>query len=68
MDYTPTKQKRFNEYCKMYKEAAQNTWNDNDYYCSGYTGANALSFYVDNKFDINSAGNDLAARALRESL
>jgi len=51
-------------YQEMYEEAARET---NGYY-KGYTDANALSLYVDDKYDVNAVANPRAHDALLAAL
>lgn len=51
---------KYNEYLEMYETALANC---QDGY-KGYYGANALSFYVYEKYNINAASNDIAHDAL----
>jgi len=51
-------------YKEMYEEAAMAT---NGKY-KGYTGGNALSLYVDDKYDVNAADDSHAHDALCEAM
>ena len=52
------------EYKEMYEEAAVET---NGRY-KGYTGANALSLYVDDKYGVNAAESNKAHDALCDAM
>jgi len=51
-------------YAELYEEAA--TVTKGEY--KGYTGANALSLYVDDKYKVNAAANSSAHDALCEAM
>jgi len=51
-------------YKEMYNEAAHETQG----YYKGYTDGNALSLYVDDKYNVNAAANPTAHDALIKAL
>ena len=54
-------------YKDMYKKAAKAINKSGGNY-KGYTGANALSLYVNDKFDVNAAASTAAHDALCEAM
>lgn len=54
-------------YKEMYKKAAEVINSKGGNY-KGYTGANALSLYVNDKFSVNAADDTLAHNALCSSM
>ena len=51
-------------YAEMYREAAEECNNENEYYYKGFTAGNALSLYVEEKYNVNAAANESAHDAL----
>ncbi|MCF6443083.1 hypothetical protein L1077_27020 [Pseudoalteromonas luteoviolacea] len=54
------------KYIKLYQEAAEHIKHELDGNYDGYTGANAVSKYINDKHGINAANETVAGNALAE--